>query len=293
MNIKRLPTLVLALGVCSAYAQHNSAHRAHAFAALPDWTGYWQTGFAAELTSLTAAAYSGKLALPAPAAAAPPGGKGSNANGFSKLSKQPLPLFATPPYNPEWAKKSQIEWKRAAAAATPPSLTFCKAGFPFVMDSAGPEDLFQVLVTPEETVFLFGDGETRHIYTDGRSHPRKEDLWPTIWGDSIGHWEGGTLVIDTIARAAGPISDAGPVGEPAPRLAYLSEQAHFTERVKRIDANSMQDEMSIDDPLHFSRPWKLSIHYQRATDVDRMILYDCNEHDRNPIVKGKLTIAPP
>jgi hypothetical protein len=141
-------------------------------------------------------------------------------------------------------------------------------------------------------LFFFGDGEARHIYTDGRSHPRKEDLWPTIWGDSIGHWEGGTLVIDTIARTGGPISGA-PVGEPAPHVANLSAQAHFTERVTRIDANTMQDDMTIDDPQRLVHPWKLSIRYQRTRDVDRMILYDCDEHDRNPIVNGKLTIAPP
>ena len=292
MKVKVFGALILVMAVCPASAQHNSAQRTRTFAALPDWTGYWQTGFATVLSDLTAALYSGKTAAPGPATAVPPGGTGSGDIFISQLSKQPLPLMEPPPYNPEWQKKSQVEWKRAAAAATPPSLSVCKSGFPAVMDSPGPEDMFQVLVTPEETLFLFGDGETRHIYTDGRSHPRQQDLWPTIWGDSIGHWEGDVLIIDTIARTAGPIS-AGPVGEPAPHVANLSEQAHFTERVKRIDANTMQDDMTVDDPQRFVHPWNLSIRYQRAADVDRMILYDCNEHDRNPIVNGKLTIAPP
>lgn len=292
MNLKILPVLALALGIGPVCAQHNPAQRARAFAALPDWTGYWQTDFAAMLGSLTAASYSGKLSPPTPTSAAPPGSKGPGDNGYSKLGKLPLPLLGIPPYNSEWQRKSQVEWKTAASGATAPSLSVCKAGFPAVMDSPGPELMFQVLVTPEETLFLFGDGETRHIYTDGRPHPRKEDLWPTVWGDSIGHWEGDALVIDTIARTAGPVS-VGPVGEPARRVANLSEQAHFTERVKRIDANTMLDEMTIDDPQRFVHPWKLSIRYPRATDIDRMILFDCNEHDRNPIVNGKLTIAPP
>ncbi len=290
MNIKVFPALMLALGVGLAYARHTAAEPGRAFAAVPDWTGYWQTGFAAKLTSLTAEVYAGVNGPPAPAAAVPSTGKAPGGPDFSQLAKEPLPLLGAPPYNTAWQTKSQEEWKKAASATAPPP-TICKSGFPAVMDSPGPEMLFQVLVTPAETLFLFGDGEARHIFTDGRSHPRKEDLWPTIWGDSIGHWEAGTLVIDTIARAAGPISGA-PVGEPPPHVANLSEQAHFTERVRRIDASSMQDDMTIDDPQRLVHPWKLSIRYQRATDVDRMILYDCNEHDRNPIVNGKLTIAP-
>ncbi len=66
---------------------------------------------------------------------------------------------------------------------------------PLTMDWAG---IFQVAVTPEETLFLFEYGEVRHIYTDGRSHPGKDDLWPTPMGDSIGRWQGETLVIDTL-----------------------------------------------------------------------------------------------
>ena len=148
-------------------------------------------------------------------------------------------------------------------------------------------------MTPEQTLFLFGDGESRIIYTDGRSHPKKEDLWSTSMGDSIGHWEGATLVIDTIARTAGPITSGGPVGEPTRYAGSLSEQAHFVERVRLTDANTMRDDLTIDDPQRFAHPWKVSIRYPRVTDIDRMIPYACEGHERNPIVKGRLTIAPP
>jgi hypothetical protein len=40
-------------------------------------------------------------------------------------------------------------------------------------------EMFQVVVTPEETLFVFDDGEVRHVYTDGRAHPDKDDLWQT------------------------------------------------------------------------------------------------------------------
>jgi hypothetical protein len=50
--------------------------------------------------------------------------------------------------------------------------------------------------------------------------------------------------------------------------------------------------MTIDDPARFAHPWKIVICYDHVTDVDRMIPTGC-EHDRNPIVHGKLTIASP
>ncbi len=93
--------------------------------------------------------------------------------------------------------------------------------------------VFQVVVTPEETLFVMDHGEVRHIYTDRRAHPVGDDLWPTPLGDSVGHWAGQTLVIDTVARTAGPISMFSPAAE-------LGEQAHFIERVHQIDGNTLR-----------------------------------------------------
>jgi len=99
----------------------------------------------------------------------------------------------------------------------------CTRGFPAIME--GPQ-LFQIVVLPEETLLVFENQQVRHIYTDGRRHPSEEDLWPTRLGDSIGRWEGDTLVVDTIA-----LTTSEPI---APRawLSMLSDQAHFTERLR-------------------------------------------------------------
>jgi len=145
--------------------------------------------------------------------------------------------------------------------------------------------VFQVVVTPEETLFVMDHGEVRHIYTDGRKHPAEEDLWPTPLGDSVGHWDGETLVIDTVARTPGPITMFSPAAE-------LGEQAHFTERVRRIDKSTMEDELTIEDPQRFLHPWTVTFRYTRAADLNRFIPYDC-EADRNPVENGKLTIRPP
>jgi hypothetical protein len=293
MNIRVIAALVAFVVLCPAHAQQTSAQRVRAFAALPDWTGLWQTDAAVALFNGGPAPLprgSDKDALPGkgPPPAAPEGDPALRAV-FQRL----VPLTGEPPYNARWQRKYQDELKHASSAPiTSSAAGGCQLGFPGVMDSPVPEGMFAVVVAPETALMLFSDGETRLIYTDGRAHPKPADLWPTNMGDSIGHWEGGTLVIDTIARIAGPLS-AGPVGEPTPYIATLSEQAHFTERLRRVDDNTMRDDMTIDDPQRFVHPWKLSIAYQRVTDVDRMITYHCEGQDRNPIVKGKLTISPP
>jgi hypothetical protein len=301
MNIRVLPALVASLMLCPLHAEQNSAHRDRVFSALPDWTGFWQTDAAALLIKggappkTPAPGGSGPAPKPAalPVGKTTPGAPAVDA-ALTEFFLKLVPLAGKPPYNPEWQKKYQDGLSHASSAPlTISAAEACRQGFPAVIDNPTPEGMFQVLVAPEATVFLFGDGQTRLIYTDGRSHPKPEDLWPTTMGDSVGHWEVGTLVIDTIARIAGPVYSAGPVGEPTPHAAALSEQAHFTERLRLVDANTLRDDLTIDDPQRFAHPWKLSIGYQRVTDVDRMIIYHCEGHDRNPIVKGKLTISPP
>jgi hypothetical protein len=202
-------------------------------------------------------------------------------------------LLGTPPYNAEWQKRVTESRKKAAEArksGRQPPFQIQKAcsaglfgGFPAVMDSLVPDDTFEAVVTPEETLFVFPDGTVRHIYTDGRQHPKPEDIWPTSLGNSIGRWEGATLVIDTIARKAGPIV-------PILSDTDLSERAHFTERVRRLDADTMENRMTINDPLRFAHSWELTIVYKHVTNLDRMIETNCSENDRNPIVDGVFTL---
>jgi len=172
------------------------------------------------------------------------------------------------------------------AASLPASYKSCRpVGFPTIMFIPLSDFMFELLVTPEQTLLASTDGTVRHIYTDGRSHPKAEDLWPTPTGDSIGHWEGGTLVVDTIAREAGPIA-------PFPGSPDLSAGAHFTERLRRLDADTMEDVITIEDPGRMPRPLQSTVLYKRAHDVDRLIPIDC-EHDRDTVVGGKIVIAPP
>jgi hypothetical protein len=194
-------------------------------------------------------------------------------------------LSAHPPYNAEWEARFQAASKDVAAlSALGATMKVCSFAFPGAMESPS---LFQIVVTPEETLFLFATPEIRQVYTDGRKHPASEDLWPTPMGDSVGYWEGDTLVIDTIARrATAPIRFSSP-------MTVLSEQARFIERIRRVSVHQLENEMTVEDPVALARPWVMKLRYRRVTDLDRLPPHDCSENDRNPVVDGKMTIAPP
>src|SRR5919197_1061440 len=201
-----------------ALAAETAVPRAVACAALPNWTGLWETEAAARLSA------TGKL--------------------------EPPKLWGKPPYNAEWERRSRRADATGEPAVPPtdlpPTVKACEpAGFPATMEHPVPDHLFEILITREQTLLVSTDGAISHIYTDGRQHPTAEDLWPTPEGHSIGPWEGDTLVIDTTARKGGP------VGPPLPGIADLSEQAHFTERLQLLDADTLQNHMTIDDPQRF------------------------------------------
>lgn len=132
-------------------------------------------------------------------------------------------------------------------------------GFPLMMGSATP---IQFLITPEEVIIVNAYRETRHIYTDGRDHPPIDDLWPTVTGNSIGHWEGDTLVIDTIMVSEPNAFFQGNVP--------LSEQARYRERI-RLDGDKLVAEWTIEDPVTLAGPWKAKVNLVREPGFDRMI----------------------
>lgn len=249
---------------------------------LPDWSGQW------EIVGAT------------------PSATGGFEESLAKVLKE---MQWSPPNRPEvQAKVDQIvasERKTyeaiqhgadASATTTGPTCTF---GFPAIMLDSPL--MFEVLATPKETVLIFSGREVRHIYTDGRPHTAKEDLWPTPWGDSIGHWEGQTLVIDTIAVKS-PFTIAGPEFTPilamggighVVLITYVSSQAHFIERMRMIDKDHLEVQMIIIDPVDFTAPWRLTRTYHRVPHVNRMIYEDCEGEDRNPVIDGHYTLAPP
>ncbi|MGZ3272970.1 MAG: hypothetical protein ACXU8Z_04355 [Caulobacteraceae bacterium] len=230
----------------------NPAKRVEAFRRLPDWSGLWIS--TAEKPNL--------------------------AGQYDDISVFTLG-FGHPPYNPTWEARYQAIVNSGPASAHPVGESkSCDMDFPAVMQYPQP---FQLTVTPEETLLTVGDGAIRHIYTDRRRHPPADELTPSRMGDSIGHWEGDVLVVDTIGRRPGQVL----LG-----VISFSEAAHFVERIRKTGRDKMEDQIVIEDPVALTKPWRLTLGFNRVTYLDRIVPYECDATDRIRIVDGKGEIVP-
>ena len=91
-------------------------------------------------------------------------------------------------------------------------------------------------------------------------------------GDSRGHWEGNTLVVDvTNLNAKFRLSIVGD---------FFSDKAHVVERLTFQDANAMTYEATIDDPTVFTRPWTLRVGEKRVPDAE-MWEFACHEGEHS------------
>ena len=190
--------------------------------------------------------------------------------------------FGAPPsLTPEAKGKFESLLKMA-----PPLRKICEFGFPMVMLDSPL--VFEVLTTPRETAMIFSAREMRHIYTDGRALPAPDERIPTHWGSSVGHWEGKTLVVETVATDRGGVWIWS--GNHSELLALLGEQTRYTERIRMIARDTLEDQLTINDPAQFSHPWVMTHRYRRARGITTMIHEECEGNDRNPLVNGEFTI---
>jgi hypothetical protein len=128
----------------------------------------------------------------------------------------------------------------------------------------------QILQT-RDTVTLYHEmiHETRIVYLDGRPHlPSGIRLY---MGDSRGHWENGTLVVET-TNFNGKTGSYGRNGNGNP----TSEQLRLTERFMRTDANTLQYSATVDDPETWTKPWTLAFPLTREEHYG-MYEYACHE----------------
>jgi len=109
----------------------------------------------------------------------------------------------------------------------------------------------QFLDQPErKRIFVMSGGGNRNwrlIYLDGRALPQSDDVSPTYFGYSSGHWEGDTLVVESNAFVERFWFSNG--GLPH------TESLRLTERFSRPDFNTLRYEVRVDDPGTYTRPW--------------------------------------
>jgi hypothetical protein len=247
--MRRVAVAGIALALAACVERPPSDPRVEQFARLPNWSGIWIAD-----------------------------GLEPGIDGFS-MARPPAFSMGVP--GVPWNEATMARFE--AELATNPQLQVAPAegwGYPLMMDGAPP---LQFVITPEETLIFNTYRDLRHVYTDGRDHPPEADRWPTTWGDSVGRWEGDTLVIDTVS-----------VREPNKYFgisAWLSDQAHYSERLRMTAPDRIEGEMTIVDPATLSAPWVVELRYKRAEGWDRL-LHDAYDNDRTGFDGDFYTIEP-
>ena len=123
-----------------------------------------------------------------------------------------------------------------------------------------------------ERVYIFdvgGPHSFRVIYMDGRDHP--EDLTPSYYGHSIGHWEGDTLVVDTLGFNEKFWIDR--------RVTVHTRQLRFIERFTRTNFETIEYEVTVDDPGAYTEPWTSGVYLRFEPDRE-MFEYICQEQNQ-------------
>jgi hypothetical protein len=267
MRSAALTSFVLAMMIagCTQRAQPPTNPRVEAFAKLPDWSGLWEPNV-----------FVGQ-------------GIGQDLSSEGSANAQKF-MLALSPFTPEWqAKFDAAKAVQAAAIAAdpkhPPALPYndCSSP-PFIVSMTSPA-LYEWRVTPEETTIVDTLNGIRHIYTDGRSHPPADELWPTKTGDSVGHWEGDTLAVDTVAIKPDILIPLPGV------LVRMSDQLHLVERFRMVGPDELDDAFTLEDPIALTQPFEISFKFVRVKNTKRMIdQTECDSTtDRNPIVNGRFT----
>jgi hypothetical protein len=124
---------------------------------------------------------------------------------------------------------------------------------------------FRIIQNPGYVLFLYQyEHAFRVISLDGRPHIDPNiKLWK---GDSRGHWEGNTLVVDvTNNNALTWLDQAG---------AYHSDALHVVERFTFVDANTINYEATLEDPKAYTRPWKIGFTHKRTAEQGFELLED-------------------
>jgi len=210
-----------------------------AVAKLPDFTGVWEVAF---------------------------GGGGGRGGGRGRAGGAPA-FPAGPQLTPAYAEKRRANVDKhaedtQAANCLPP-------GMPGIMGQPYP---MEFLLTPGlVTIVIEAYSQVRHIYTDGR--PLPDDPDQKFFGTSIGRWENGTLVVDTVGFS--------PQTEIASNTPH-SDKMKIVERFALTDPDTMTIETTVTDPEALTAPYTTmrSLRRHRAWTIAE---YICEENNRNSV----------
>ena len=130
----------------------------------------------------------------------------------------------------------------------------------------------QIIAKPNLVVLL---SETFHDYqlvpTDGRKH--RDDQPPTQRGDAVGHWEGDTLVVDVKNFT----DDTWMYAEG--RVSFHSDALHVIERYRRVDANTLEIEATVEDPKVLTGAWTAPKATLKLAPFDTLLSLNCAQDE--------------
>jgi hypothetical protein len=169
----------------------------------------------------------------------------------------------------------EADWKKYDAADGDYTGACLPFGLPRSVNTPEPMQLMQ---SDTYLTFLFEQNSWFHVAPiDGRKHRDGISTW---FGDSVGHWEGDTLVIDTVNFNGRTRLDT--IGHPH------SDQLHLVQRFTRPDLGHINHEMIIEDPKTFTKPWKVTRTFTLRTDWE-MMEYSCEENNKS-LWEGRIKI---
>jgi len=184
------------------------------------------------------------------------------------------PVSEVPVLTPAYQAKLEAELDRVSRGIEWDYLSYClPAGFPRWYTEPF---LREFITTPSQTWMTNEQqSETRRIYTDGRGHTPEDERYSLWEGDSIGFWDGDTLVIHTISLKQGEWNRSHP---------EYSDQTETVELVRKNKEGLIETRMTVYDPESLQKPWHVIYGSQPVTTPDlRINMWTCNEN--NNVVK--------
>jgi hypothetical protein len=220
----------------------------------PDLTGVWQGG--TKLRGTWEEANSG-LGV---------GGTGTDPSAPPVPASQQV-ITDPAPYQP-WAASRVLESFKKRGIDDPLGLCL-PAGVPRIsIVSLFP---IQIVQTPTQVIILYEYMSVFRVIPLNAEHP--DDVVPTYMGDSVGRWEGDTLVVDAIGfNDKTWLTGTG---------TFHSDALHVTERYTRVDKDQINYQVTMDDPKVFTSPWTINTNMM-LREGTRIREYVCAENNQEP-----------
>jgi hypothetical protein len=154
----------------------------------------------------------------------------------------------------------------------------CPVGNLPLMMASSPA--LNIVAAKDEVLIGAESNRARFIYTDGRDHSETKapDYRPSGFGHSIGRWENGTLVIDTVAFPARICDTRHPI-MPTPGGGRAKDTTHLTERVRLANPDEMTITFTYEDPTVFLKPHTFTYKFKRVVEGSP---FENNDDNRDP-----------